>query len=42
MPAKKARAFTMGVDLIAMGCLEDPTKEWSIAAEMVCVEGKNK
>jgi hypothetical protein len=35
MPAKKARAFTMGVDLLAIGRLEDPTKEWSVAGELV-------
>ena len=42
VPAKKARAFTMGADLMVMGRLEKPTQAWSIAAEMVSIKGMNE
>ena len=42
LPAKKAQAFTTGIDLMVMGRLEKPTKAWSIAAEMVSIAGGTK
>ena len=39
MPAKKARTFTMGIDLLVMGRLEYPGgKEWSVAGELISYE----